>query len=216
MSYIEPKLEVAKFTCPSCGTVAMQRWSDILLQMQGVSSGGVHKAPSYRANRCDACGALGFWKDATLVFPPEKLLIEPNADMPASVLKDFTEALGVFTSSPKASAALLRLAIQRCCIELGLKGDNLNNDIGELVARGLPEQVRQSLDIVRVIGNNQVHPGTMDVNDNPEIARTLFKLVNLIVEYLLSNPKRIAELFDSLPSGAKEQIQRRDTQKINA
>ena len=119
----------------------------------------------------------------------------------------------MYKSSPKASAALLRLAIQRCCVELGLKGKELNSDIADLVSRGLPEQVRQSLDIVRVIGNNAVHPGTIDINDDPAIAQTLFKLVNIIVEYLISNPKRIGELFDSLPAGAKDQIQLRDSKK---
>ncbi len=210
MSFVQPNVNKASFTCPTCQTVALQRWSNLHVTMSGVHGNQSVAMPRYRVNRCDACDALGIWLDAQLVFPVSDLTIEPNSDMPASVKKDFVEAILVFKSSPKASAALLRLAVQRCCIELGLKGENLNSDIGELVRRGLPEQVRQSLDVVRVIGNNQVHPGTMDVNDRPEIALTLFKLVNIIVEYLISNPKRISELFDSLPEGARAQIERRD------
>jgi hypothetical protein len=42
-------------------------------------------------------------------------------------------------------------------------------DIGELVKAGLPLEIQQSLDIVRVVGNNQVHPGILDVRDDPEM-----------------------------------------------
>jgi len=56
---------------------------------------------------------------------------------------------------------------KNCRKELGQKGENLNADIGDLVKAGLRIQVQRSLDIVRVVGNNQVHPGTLDVRDDP-------------------------------------------------
>jgi hypothetical protein len=143
------------------------------------------------------------------------LIAEPNSDMPKPVMDDFTEAARVFNGSARSSCALLRLAVQRLCVELGLPGKNLNDDIGTLVKRGLPEQIRQSFDIVRVIGNQQVHPGVLDVRDNPQVAISLFGLVNLVTEYTISNPKRIKELHDQLPAGAKEQIDRRDSNAVN-
>jgi hypothetical protein len=101
-----------------------------------------------------------------------------HPDTPDTVKVDFDEARSVFGRSPRSSAALLRLSIQRICIHLGLPGKNLNEDIGKLVAAGLPIEIQQSLDIVRVVGNNQVHPGTLDVRDDPETAEHLFELVN--------------------------------------
>jgi hypothetical protein len=75
------------------------------------------------------------------------------------------------------------------------------------VKKGLEPQVQQALDIVRVIGNNAVHPGEITVNDNRDTATTLFGLVNLIVESQIARPKQIGALFDALPSGALNAIE---------
>jgi hypothetical protein len=130
--------------------------------------------------------------------------------MPDDIREDFEEARAVFSNSPRSSAALLRLAIQKICINLGLPGKNLNDDIGELVKQGLPVQVQQSLDIVRVVGNNQVHPGVLDVRDDAAMATRLFELVNIITEDRIARPKQIAALYAKLPEGARKQIEERD------
>lgn len=102
--------------------------------------------------------------------------------MPTDIAKDYREARSVFNPSPRSAAALLRLCVQKLCIELGEPGKNINEDIGSLVAKGLSPKVQKALDVVRVVGNEQVHPGTLDVRDNPEIAAKLFALVNFIVD----------------------------------
>lgn len=116
----------------------------------------------------------------------------------------------MFQESPRSSAALLRLAIQKLCTELGQPGKNLNADIGELVKQGLSVRIQQSLDIVRVVGNNQVHPGVLDVRDDPVIALTLFELVNVIVEDRIARPKQIDALYAKLPESSRKQIEERD------
>ncbi|WP_375165955.1 DUF4145 domain-containing protein [Chelativorans sp.] len=60
----------------------------------------------------------------------------PSEDMPISVRKDYLEAGVVLPHSPRAAAALLRLAIQRLCRELGQEGENINDDIAALVKEG--------------------------------------------------------------------------------
>ena len=50
-----------------------------------------------------------------------------------------------------------------------------------------------------MIGNNAVHPGTLDLRDDSATAEKLFGLVNLIAEIMISQPKRVAEMYDSLP-----------------
>jgi hypothetical protein len=41
-------------------------------------------------------------------------------------------------------------------------------------------------------------------------ARALLQLINLVVERRIATQKRIEEMFGNLPSGALEQIQKRD------
>ncbi len=104
----------------------------------------------------------------------------------------------------------MRLAIQKLCKELGQPGNNLNDDIGALVGAGLDQQVQMALDSVRVIGNSAVHPGQMDLRDDRATAETLFMLLNLIAEKMVSQPKRVKEVYASLPAEARRAIEGRD------
>ena len=111
--------------------------------------------------------------------------------------------------SPKGAAALLRLSIQVLCRELGESGKNINSDIKELVKKGLPVIVQQSLDIVRVTGNDAVHPGQIDTDDI-NVVNKLFELINVIIEYMIALPKKVSGLYDTLPEEKKEGIKKRD------
>ena len=134
----------------------------------------------------------------------------PSVDTPQDVKEDYEEARSIFNQSPRGAAALLRLAIQKLVIALGESSDNLNDSIGNLVKKGLRTDIQKALDVVRVVGNNAVHPGELNVEDNPEMALSLFKLTNIIVEDMITKPKEVAELFDALPEGAKGAIAKRD------
>ena len=79
--------------------------------------------------------------------------------------------------------------------------------------RGLDPTVQQALDVVRVVGNNALHLGEMDVNDSPQTAMALFGLVNEITEAMIARPRRIAELYGSLPKGARAAVAKRDAPK---
>ncbi|WP_208459184.1 DUF4145 domain-containing protein [Burkholderia pyrrocinia] len=122
----------------------------------------------------------------------------------------FEEARSISKPSPRGAAALLRPVIEKLVKELGEQGDNINAMIGDLVAKGLPVQVQQALDSVRVIGNNAVHAGKMDQADVEATVHQLFGLVNIIVEQQITQPKKIAELFGTLPEGARAGIEKRD------
>lgn len=164
-------------------------------------------------SRCFSCSDFAIWRLGRLVDPVHALDVEPNPDMPPDARADFREAAEIFSASPKAAAAILRLALQRTLKHLGQPGKNINDDIGALVAAGLPVSVQQALDIVRVVGNNAVHPGQIDVGDNRDVALKLFKLLNIIVEQMITQPKQISEMFGQLPENATKAIEKRDAPK---
>ena len=78
-------------------------------------------------------------------------------------------------------------------------------------ARASTPKVQQSLDAVRVIGNESVHPGQMDMTDDTDTARALFSLVNVIAEPLISAPKQVEAIFNSLPPSKLAEIEKRDS-----
>lgn len=161
-------------------------------------------------SKCYSCKKIAVWIHDKLVFPKQKYQIASNFDLPDDIKNDYNEASAIFDDSPRGAAAILRLAIQKLCMHLKQPGKNINSDIQALVKAGLDVQVQQALDFVRVIGNNAVHPGNIDIEDNKETVLALFGLINLIAEKMISEPKHVNELFDSLPDGVKEQIKKRD------
>lgn len=162
---------------------------------------------------CFNCQKHSIWIHDKLMHPVTGSAPPANPDMPVDIRRDYDEASSILNLSPRGAAALIRLCIQKLCKELGQPGENINKDIGSLVASGLDLRIQQALDVVRVIGNNAVHPGQIDLRDNHAIAETLFKLLNLIVDKLISEPKHVSELYASLPANLKDAIERRDKQK---
>lgn len=130
--------------------------------------------------------------------------------MPDTVKSLYKEAALICNKSPRAACALLRLAIERLCNDLGESG-NIDTMIGNLVKKGLSITVQKALDAVRVIGNKAVHPGQIafDVDDK-STAEMLMKLLNIITERLITEPKEIDGIFDALPQSVKESIEKRD------
>lgn len=162
------------------------------------------------ASLCYSCQKIAVWIHNRLAYPPVREGDEPNADLPGNVLADYEEARSIVSLSPRGAAALLRLCIQKLCKYLGEPGTNLNDDIASLVRNGLDVRVQQALDIVRVIGNESVHPGTLDLKDDAGTATELFRLVNLIAESMISQPKRINAMYERLPEPKRKAIEARD------
>ena len=96
---------------------------------------GMLKMPNWKGALCDHCKQISLWYNGELIYPENPNLPPPNEDLDAEIKKDYNEAANIIEKSPKAAAALLRLAIQKLCEQLGESGENINRDIGELVKK---------------------------------------------------------------------------------
>jgi len=178
-----------------------------------IESHGDHRSydlMNLAVSQCFNCDQIAIWIHDRLAWPAVGVAPLPNLDLPTDVRIDYEEAGTILNLSPRGAAALLRLAIQKLCKELGEKGKNVDEDIASLVKKGLDVRVQQALDVVRVIGNNAVHPGQIDLRDDQATAEKLFGLVNLIAEVMISQPKHVADMFATLPENARKAIERRD------
>lgn len=189
---------------------AHQLWWNV-----GMSRPGQYEAlERMSASLCMHCREIGYWLDGKLIEPASRNAPPANPDLSEEIRRDYNEAASIELQSPKGAAALLRLCLQRLCKELGEEGKNINDDIAALVRKGLPVEIQQALDVVRVVGNNAVHPGAIDLDDRPETVSALFTLINAIADRMITQPKKVAALYSTLPPGIVQAIEKRDKPKV--
>lgn len=203
---------------PPPGRAETERFFGLLASGQPHLSDGTSGEYGYTLfnvwlSRCYNCSKIAIWVYDQLLYPPMPGGPAPNSDLPNEIAKDYREASTIFSLSPRGAAALLRLCVQKLCMHLGLPGKNIDADIASLVKKGLDPRLQQAFDAVRVTGNNAVHPGKMNVADDPSIAQRLFILVNLIADQMISHPKHVAAAYAAIPDSAKEAIEKRDKPK---
>jgi len=203
--YYPPEYHKKEFNCIHCGVFASQVWLDLV-----INDPDEWIDTALEGSYCKHCKQWSYWYEGKMIVPAEAPVEPPHPDLPKDCLPEYTEARDIFAKSPRAAAALLRLCIQELLPHLGEKGKNINDDIKALVAKGLPAMVQQALDYCRVVGNNAVHPGEIDLNDTPDVAQRLFEMINFIVEDRITRPKEVAALYGKLPEGSRKAIEERD------
>ena len=207
MAYHAPRHNKAAFNCPHCGAYAHQLWVPLF--------GDDHTEGFSRVERlfscqCSACKNPSLWLHEQMIYPAHSTAPAAHDEMPEEVKVDFDEARSIVNASPRGAAALLRLGVQKLMKHLGGKGANINDDIKSLVADGLSSDIQQLLDYLRVVGNEAVHPGELNLNDTPEVALDLFDCLNHIVEEQIARPRRNRERYAKLPQRQRDAIDKRD------
>lgn len=213
-----PKCKTSNFICPHCGAYAQQTWGRVVQlntsTIPTVLSTRTASTPEVVMALCTSCSRETVFVGGGFAYPSSLSGPDPDADMPQAVRDDFEEARNICGLSPRGAAALLRLAIQKLCRELGSDKAMVNEAIGQLVAdHKIPETVQKALDCVRVIGNEAVHPGVLDLRDDQDTVSSLFGLVNFIVAHGIGEPRRINAIYASLPSKKLDGIAQRDGKK---
>jgi hypothetical protein len=220
--YVPPEFDKSAFNCPHCGAYSKQEWkSTAALDFEKLPS-TLPIIEGLRVAYCHYCIAeparrkMGdeytytIWHLNRMIYPEDIGVPPPNTDLQEDIQKDYQEAGAIVNKSPRGAAALLRLCIQKLCKQLGEQGRDINTDIHNLVQKGLPQDIQKALDVVRVIGNSAVHAGQIDIQDDRDIAISLFLLVNRIADVMITSAKRIETLYEMLPQTIRDQIQKRD------
>jgi hypothetical protein len=176
-------------------------------------AGSETRLANVHVSECYSCGAMAIWHHDTIIYPHQRYEVEANPDLPDDIREDFDEARAILDLSPRGAAALLRLCVQKLCIYLGKPGKNIDDDIASLVEDGLNLRVQEALDVVRVIGNEAVHPGQMDLKDDRDTAASLFDLVNRIAYDTISHPNELAAIYGKLPPAKRDAIAKRGAPK---
>ena len=200
-TYVPPEVNKENFNCPHCQSFAYQHWNQISTSQH---------TNSYKMAHCYNCKDISIWHNQKMIHPSNSSAPPPNLDMSNEVKEIFEEARQILSLSPRASAALLRVCIDKITKELGEKDKDLNARIGNLVKKGLPTEIQQALDVVRVTGNDVLHIGQINLNDSPETAYSLFDIVNIIIQRMISEPKKINEIYQALPKEKQDSITNRD------
>lgn len=186
----------------------------IFFDKRGINYPG-YSVENIHLSKCYHCKKIAVWIHGNLIFPNEKIGVVPNQDLPDEILRDFEEARSILGLSPRGAAALLRLCVQKLCIHLGEKGKKIDDDIASLVAKGLDPLVQKSLDIVRVIGNEAIHPGVIDLKDDRDTASQLLNLINSIADQMISHPQQVKAMYKKLPESKRAAIEKRNEKPKN-
>lgn len=205
--YFPPTFHQTSFHCPHCNVKAKQDW---MITYYPSGTGGSAVNNDLLICKCTHCCEIAYWYKEKMIIPLSSNAPMPHSDLPESIGNDYLEARNIVNASPRGAAALLRLCLQKLMAELGETGKDINKDIGSLVQKGLPQEVQQALDIVRVIGNESVHPGEFDLQDDQDTAIQMFELINFIVEDQITRKKKISTLFSRLPKSKLDGIEARD------
>ena len=224
--YYPPKLGSDNFHCMHCKVYAHQRWSTMFIEGNDMHEKYIEPADTIeyvnayeeinidgklvKASLCAHCETPTLWVSEKIIFPLTGAAPAVNNDLDDSVKEIYNEAAAIATQSPRAAYALLRLALE-ILLKPFVKAKTINDAIKKLVEEGnLPPQIQQASDIIRITGNESVHPGQIHLNE-PINVDELFSLINTIAEFLITLPKQTQEIYDKLPKKSKDAIKDRDS-----
>ncbi|WP_461672461.1 DUF4145 domain-containing protein [Priestia megaterium] len=232
--YVAPELGLHSFNCPECRAYSHQVWTEVIYttysngfklmeftddrtdyaknnKVSAIASN--HKMTHIIAfSRCHSCEAITIWKGDNMVYPQNLNVEPPNPDMPEDIASLYNEARSIAHLSPKSAAGLLRLALENLLIYLGAKKNSKNN-IDTMIQNLIDDEiisasghVRKALDSIRALGNAGVHPSGINLDENPQSVFLLFKVLNFIVDKMITEKKVMEEIYSLIPQNNRERL----------
>ena len=126
------------YHCPICNVYSKQLWGRFIVNGRAPDKSFLNNVETfeewlpenkYSISKCTHCSQVAIWVDKKILYPKVTTVPIPNTDLSEAVRVDYIEAANIINDSPRAAAALLRLALQKLCKDLGEAGNNINDDI---------------------------------------------------------------------------------------
>ena len=222
------------FNCPRCHALTGQETAELWVYAADKSLVQVHDGEttvgwmgeqeatrSWEVTKCFSCKKHSLWIFGNLAYPtaPHELgeMTPPNEDLPEDVLELYNEAVAVLPHSKRAAAALCRAALDRLAWHLTPTLPPAVKLDGRLVAlaESVSSPTLQALNIVRHTGNTALHGEKdgdqsaviyLDESDGT-ISDVFFVAINALADELITRPKYIDALYQSLPDGVRQSFE---------
>ena len=156
--------------------------------------------------QCKACNDMALYTDweasdnvrnlqeAALLYPQQK---EISTYVPASIAKNYAEAIKVKKISPTAFAVLIRKCLEYICLDNKATGRSLKDQLEDLAQKGIiPTTLSKMTDILRYLGNVGAHASNLLISD--EEADAIDDFFIAVIEYAYIAPKKLATVSEKI------------------
>lgn len=216
---ISPKYKADYFTCPRCGVASAQRWIDLHTVERVYGNGSMREVTTKLADigisQCGTCSARSLWFEAQLVFPETHDAPPMSPDMPPDLQRDYEEAAAIASASPRAAAALLRMCIEGLCKKI-TGAETFDKAIATLQQQHIPPEIQLAMDVIRQNGNEVLHAGQLYGDDDASTVAMLFRLVNTVVTWAITEKRELQELYNQIPEAKRKHLEERRKKEIGA
>jgi hypothetical protein len=141
---------------------------------------------------------LSEWTEE-VIYPCSKNPRPLPIEVPDPYRSPFSEACGVLSISPKASAAISRRLLQQVLREeLKIVHRTLDQEIAEFIAQpNVPTHLAGAVDAIRTVGNFAAHPikntNTGEILEvEPSEAQWLIDVIESLFDFVFVQPKQLA------------------------
>lgn len=210
--YYQPRVDTYAFNCPHCGVYAKQDWYSTVVY------GNAYKdnpndiynrtiLEDMKVSKCAHCNNIVIWFRENMLIPRRTVVQEPPGDVPDNIKEIYIEAGNIFNDSPRASGALIRIALELLLQSINKNKLGLDKNINELIKSSIPGQLIKALSILRVNGNDIMHTGEIKIFEKKDDVAFLFDLFNMISEEMITRPKKLDEYYRKIPESKRKEIE---------